>query len=250
MCDAFLKSITYTEEQARLVEKATITQRKCKRWYEERKFRITASNFGLVAKRKRNHCALAKQLLYRRANNLSVAAVMWGQQHEVDAIRAYKKSLKPGVFVEEAGIFISSCGFLGASPDGVVSSGERTIKLIEVKCPYRARQGTVREICSNNAFCCSLDSNQQPRLKDTHEYYYQIQGQMAITKIHVCDFIVWTPNEFTVETIMFDEKFWKEKCYPYLKNFYFDLVLPEIIYPKYPEDPCDYSSFNFHAHHQ
>ena len=61
---------------------------------------------------------------------------MWGQEHEVDAIRAYKKSLKPGIFVEEAGIFVSSCGFLGASPDGVVSSGERTIKVIEVKCPY------------------------------------------------------------------------------------------------------------------
>ena len=57
-------------------------------------------------------------------------------------------------------MFISSCGFLGASPDGVVSSGERTIKLIEVKCPYRTRQGTIREICSNTAFCCSLDSNQ------------------------------------------------------------------------------------------
>ena len=157
MCDAFLKSITYTQEQARLVEKATITQRKCKRWYEECKYRITASNFGLVAKRKRNHCALAKQLLYRRANNLSVAAVRGERKHEVDAIRAYKTFLKPGFFVEEAGIFVSSCGFLGASPDGVVSSGERTIKLIEVKCPYRARQGTVHEICSNTAFCCSLD---------------------------------------------------------------------------------------------
>jgi hypothetical protein len=39
------------EEQSHLVEKATITQRKCKRWYEERKFRITATNFGLIAKR-------------------------------------------------------------------------------------------------------------------------------------------------------------------------------------------------------
>ena len=139
-CNAFLKSITYTEEQTRLVERATITQRKCKRWYEERKYRITASNFGLVAKRKRNHSALAKQLLYKRSDSLSVAAVMWGQQHEIDAIRAYKKSLKPGLFVEEAGIFISSCGFLGASPDGVVRSGENIVKLIEVKCPYRACQ--------------------------------------------------------------------------------------------------------------
>ena len=140
---------------------------------------------------------------------------MWGQQHEIDAMRAYKRSLKPRLFVEEAGVFISSCGFLGASPDGVVCSGEKTIKLIEVKCPYRARHGTVRESCSNDAFSCSLDSNLQPRLKNKHEYYYQIQGQMAITKIHMCDFILWTPNEFTVETISFNEKIWNEKCYPY-----------------------------------
>ena len=152
---------------------------------------------------------------------MSVAAVMWEQQHEIDAIRAYKKSLKPGLFVEEAGIFISSCGFLGASPDGVVRSGENIVKLIEVKCPYRARHGTVREMCGNDAFCCSLDSSSQPRLKDKHDYYYQVQGQMAITKIHTCDFIVWTPNEFTVETITFNEKFWKENCYPHLKKIVF-----------------------------
>ena len=52
---------------------------------------------------------------------------------------------------------------------------------------------------------------------------------MAITKIHVCDFIIWTPNDITIETIAFNEKFWIEKCYPYLENFYFDFILPEII---------------------
>ena len=72
---------------------------------------------------------------------------------------------------------------------------------------------------------------------------------MAITEIHVCDFI-WTPNEFTVETI-FNEKFLERKMLSNLKNFYFDFVLTDIIYPKYPEDPCDYSLlliFNFRAH--
>jgi hypothetical protein len=160
---------------------------------------------------------------------------MWGQQHEVDAIRAYKKSLKPGLFVEEAWIFLSSCGFLGASPDGVVCSGKRSIRLIGIASNVHIEHVRAQyAICSNDAFCCSLDSNLRPRLKDTHEYYYQIQGQMAIAKIHVCDFIIWTPNEFTVETITFNEIFWKEKCYTYLKNFYFNLVLSEIIYPKYP----------------
>ena len=43
-----------------------------------------------------------------------------------------------------------------------------------------------------------------------------------------CDFIVWTPNEFTVETITFNEKIWKENCYHYLRKFDFDIVLPEV----------------------
>ena len=72
------------------------------------------------------------------------------------------------------------------------------IKQIEVKCPYKACHSTERELCSNDAFCCSIDSSSQPGLKDKHKYYYQIQGQMAITKLHTCNFIVWTPNEFTV----------------------------------------------------
>ena len=48
---------------------------------------------------------------------------------------------------------------------------------------------------------------------------------MAITKIHVCDFIIWTPNDITIETIVFNEKFWIEKCYPYLKNFLYSQKL-------------------------
>ena len=72
---------------------------------------------------------------------------------------------KPGLFVEEPGIFISSCGFLGASPDDVVCSGENIVRLVEVKCSYRACHGTVWEMYSNDAFCYT-------RLKDKHEYYH------------------------------------------------------------------------------
>ena len=207
------------------------------------KYRVTASNFGLIARRQRNHSSLAKQMLYKRFSTSTVAAIMWGQQHESDALNAYKKSLKPDTSLGEAGVFISSCGFLGASPDGLVSRGEKTIKLVEVKCPYKARHSTVREMCSDGSFYCTLDSNLQPKLKHTHEYYYQVQGQMAVIKVHLCDFVVWTPNEFTIETITFDEKFWNEVCYPPLQDFYFRFLLPEIIYPKHPELPSDYSFF-------
>ena len=99
-------------------------------------------------------CKAPKKLFYsceatavQKTETFSVAAVMWGQKLEIHPIRAYKKSLKPGHFMDEAGIFTSSCGFLGASPDGMVRGGEKIVELVEVKCPHRAHHGAVPEMC-------------------------------------------------------------------------------------------------------
>ena len=78
-------------------------------------------------------------------------------------------------------------------------------------------------------------------LKTNHDYYFQIQGQMAVTGIHICDFVVWTPTNFITITVGFDETFWTTKCFPFLTNFYFNIMLTEIVYPKYPEPTIDYS---------
>ena len=134
-------------------------------------------------------------------------------------------------------------GFLGASLDGVVCSGERMIKLIEVKCPYRARQGTVREICSNTAFCCSLccslDSNQQPRLKDTRVLLPNSRSdgdnKNSCVWLRLDTKWIYSRNHYLMKKL-------ERKMLSLSKKIYFDLVLPEIIYLKYPEDPCDYSS--------
>ena len=65
------------------------------------------------------------------------------------------------------------------------------------------------------------------------------------SKIHTGNFIIWTSNDFAVETINF---FSEELLSLSLKDD-FDLVLsfPKIIYPKYPDD---FLSLNFHTHHQ
>ena len=93
---------------------------------------------------------------------------------------------------------------------------------------------------ADNTFCCQI-INGDPTLKPNHDYYYQIQGQMAITGVHTCDFVVWTPLNFLVITVPFNDDFWKSHCYPTLKDFYFNVMLPEIVFPKHPELPLDYS---------
>ena len=193
----------------------------CKRWQQERQFRLTASKFGIVVKRRRNHTALAKQLLYTKVFSDGVSALVWGQQHEADALQAYKATLGSGSTVRDAGIYIGDCGFLGASPDGVVvdHSGD-TVRIVEVKCPYKAREKTLEEMYNDKSFCCSI-TNGVPTLKQEHEYFFQIQGQMAMTGIQTCDFIVWTPFDFVVITVLFDQDLWNNHCYPTLKHFFY-----------------------------
>ena len=120
------------------------------------------------------------------------------------------------------------------------------LHLVEVKCPYSMRNKTVEEMYAVNSFCCHLVDG-EPTLKHHHDYYYQIQGQMAITGIHSSDFVVWTPLNFITITIPFEEDFWKTYCYPALKKFYFNIMLPEMVYPKYPEHPLDYSYLSLYA---
>lgn len=51
-----------------------------------------------------------------------------------------------------------------------------------------------------------IDDNDETKLKLNSNYYYQIQGQLAITKAKYCYFIVWTPLGMSVQTIGREKK--------------------------------------------
>lgn len=48
-------------------------------------------------------------------------------------------------------------------------------------------------------------------LKKEHNYYYQIQGQMHVSKRKFCYFVVYTDNWSKVQIIEYDESFWSNK---------------------------------------
>ena len=100
-------------------------------------------------------------------------------------MQEYSQALPSTLSLSKAGIFIDESGYLGASPDGViVDEAGHSIKHVEVKCPFSARDKTVKRACADSElFCCDIiDNNFQ--LKVDHEYHFQIMGQMAITGIH------------------------------------------------------------------
>ena len=111
-------------------------------WYEQRRSRLTASNFGTVAKRRSMtpSAPLVKQLLYSR--HRSTTAMRWGREHEQDARETYIKTY-PSNTVTESGLVIDKDrGWLACSPDDLVtdSSARDPLGVVEYKCPYSAKE--------------------------------------------------------------------------------------------------------------
>lgn len=80
--------------------------------------------------------------------------------------------------------------FLAASPDGLV--GENSI--IEIKCPFSIKDFTPQDAHEQKKLKYIDMQKDELVLKKTHLYYYQVQGQLHITRRQFCYFIVWTPK--------------------------------------------------------
>ena len=65
-------------------------------------------------------------------------------------------------------------------------------------------------------------------LKRSHQYFAQIQGQMAVTGRLWCDFCIYTEEGVHVERIRFCEAFWT-RMLPKLKTLYMNSLLPALL---------------------
>ena len=90
--------------------------------------------------------------------------------------------------------------FLGASPEGTIYDPTHPdpYGFLEVKCSYSHRP---EEACSDPLFCWELRGDSKVSLKRGHEYYCQIQGQMAIGSRSWYDFVVYTSKGINIERI-------------------------------------------------
>ena len=62
----------------------------------------------------------------------------------------------------------------------VTEDGEK--HLVELKCPYAAREMTIEEALSNvKSFCLSRENNEHT-LKQNHKHFYQVQVQLHVRK--------------------------------------------------------------------
>ena len=108
---------------------------------------------------------------------------------------------------------------MGSSPDGLVSCsccGQKS-GCLEIKCPFKHRQGSVSEACKDKEFSLfSQDDNFS--LKTTHPCYSQVQRQIFTSSAEV---------DFSTTRIEPDREFWVS-CQMKAEEFVKKVVLPEL----------------------
>ena len=63
--------------------------------------------------------------------------------------------------------------------------------MVEVKCPYSLRDKSLKEEITNGNFYVYVSAGEY-MLKESHQYYYQVQLQVLATDTKYCDFFVCT----------------------------------------------------------
>ena len=238
--ETFVEKLVITKDQADVINEATRGQALNAQWVQARTLLITSSNFGTVIKRKEN---TAPDNLVRRLRGYTsmpnTKPIKHGRNNEENARIAYarlhrKNCHDSDLKVEEAGLRVSSSApFLGTSVDGVVSCKKCGNGVLEIKCPYGSntdmwRNMTPEQCCrTTSKFFCSIEGH-DVKLNRTHQYFYQVQGQLEISDVEWCDFVVWTRKGVSVERINRDKELWANSMQPKLKAFYLKGIVPEL----------------------
>ncbi len=219
------------------IEREPIGQRDCDKWKSYRRGLLTASNFGCVcsARSPPSFSNIVRSILYSKLSDSK--EIEHGNANKHKAIRALK--LLEGVSVQKCGLFIDEkyC-YLGATPDGLI--GENAI--VEVKCPYSIIGQNIEDAIL--AGKCTMWKRErkkkdcsQPKIlgiNTTHKWYYQVQGQLHITRRDLCYFVIWTGDDTPIrlEKIYRDDQFWVDKMETKLTQFYDMALLPELVDPR------------------
>lgn len=154
-----------------------------------------------------------------------ISSVKHGKINEATAIRQLEEQLN--IKIHKCGLFIDEqFFFLGASPDGVFEEG-----LVEIKCPISAFEMNAENAIKDNKIKFWHSNG---TINRRHEWFYQIQGQLHVTRKNLCLFAVWTGKKFPlkVEKITRDDEFWQNEMQTRLVNYYNECLLPEIVDPR------------------
>lgn len=136
------------------------------------------------------------ETLTREANEISSAAIKWGEENEADAVKMFERLhnkivnyfgkanpvFYPYISVNEAGELVES-EHAGGSPDGFI---EAENAVLEVKCPYESKYHAevLHKVLMNSFSLKAYDE----------EYYGQVQMNILLTGAAYAYFVSYDPR--------------------------------------------------------
>ncbi|XP_034063803.1 uncharacterized protein LOC117540949 isoform X2 [Gymnodraco acuticeps] len=190
-----LLSLATTLLMARKIEVATREQSDSVEWHRVRRPRITSSRFREVCHVRGQSSAenLAQRI---RKGVAQTASMKRGLALEPFAIQEYCR-IKNTNYWPCGFVIHPDAPWLGASPDGLVFDPTESppFGLVEIKCP------NVKSYVD-----CSYLKMQSGtlKLKQSHSYYWQVQGQLLLTGMEWCDLVVFAEEDILIQRICRD----------------------------------------------
>ncbi|XP_065679565.1 uncharacterized protein LOC124814931 [Hydra vulgaris] len=235
LSDFFADSLFYSDEQIQHLYKETVEQSNSVMWHNHRVGRVTASRFKSIVDTVDKHGFDLEHHFFNIAFIMGYQTVntTWQMKHglncEVHAkakfTSLFKKNHSNCTFYDPGMLILKQYPFISCSPDLEVSCTCHGNGLLEIKSPA----SLIGQIPSTDNYKhIKMNKNQEIMLRKKSEYYYQVQGQMAITNKIYCYFFVFTFEGSITIKVNFDELFWDNICKK-LCLFWRKLVAPEIL---------------------
>lgn len=120
--------------------------------------------------------------------------------------------------------------FSAASADGIASCRCCAQRALEIKCPYKYKDCKISEVCADKTFC--LKTNHE--LKRGRKYFTQVQLQMYVHKVDLCDFFIFT----NADHLLLSVKKNSDLCQGLVRKsewFFHAHILPELVTRKLEE---------------
>ena len=231
------KNVEVSDPQIQQISSSTLEQSQSGLWHTERSKRLTASNFGLIVKRKPSLPInkIVRNLLYSKfSGNRHTKNGLLQERSTIEEYKLKKAEESENVIVESSGLIIDKeHPYLAASPDGIVTSSTGEKGLIEIKNLVHSKPINLYQAAKSSSFCL-INKNGVLHLKQNHNYYHQCQGLLNVCGFEWIDFVVRTlnPYQMIIHRIYRDEELWNNTMLPKLKAFYFTCLLPEIASPR------------------
>ena len=233
LCEARYREYvqTYTQNNYDNLTQKTKTQSLSTMWMMHRAGRITASTAKQVYSMRDEPSESLIKIIMQYGELVDNRFTRYGKETEPKAREFYKNKIQNehhDLKVEETGFHVNAeYPYLGATPDGLVYCSCHESKVLEIKCPYKYKNGLLKWETDKDFI---LDNN--CKAKNNHPYYFQMQLQMLLTGFNYADLLIYSPVDngktSLITTVKKDEELlnnFKIKALHVFKT----IILPEII---------------------